>query len=284
MLANRLHYVFNLKGPSLLINSACTSAMYALHLAITSMRNGDCDSAIVAGSNWIMDPQCHIAMGKLGALSATSRSHTFDASADGYARGEGFAALYLTRTSVAVQDASPIRGLVMGTAVNANGRTKGITNPSGPAQEIVIKEAYKNANLDPSKTTLLECHGTGTRVGDPIEVTAAGNVFGPSRSDALEDRLIVGSVKTNMGHLEGACALPGILKVVAALEAGEIPPTLGYKTPNPRIDFEKAKARVNTSVEKWPANRLKRASVTSAGFGGTNGHCKYNIFHPYVQN
>jgi acyl transferase domain-containing protein len=141
MLANRLHYVFNLKGPSLLINSACTSAMYALHLAVTSIRNGDCDSAIVAGSNWIMDPSSHIAMGKLGALSATSRSHTFDASADGYARGEGFAALYIKKASSAIQDASPIRAFIRGTAVNANGRTTSITNPSGAAQEIVIREA-----------------------------------------------------------------------------------------------------------------------------------------------
>ncbi|PQE16428.1 polyketide synthase protein [Rutstroemia sp. NJR-2017a BVV2] len=287
MLANRLHYIFNLKGPSLLINSACTSAMYALHMAITSMRNGDCDSAIVAGSNWIMDPMCHIAMGKLGALSATSRSHTFDASADGYARGEGFAALYLKRSSHAIRDASPIRALVMGTAVNANGRTVGITNPSGPAQEVVMREAYKNAGIDPSKTTLLECHGTGTRVGDPTEVAAAGNVFAPARPDTLEDRLVVGSVKTNLGHLEGACALPGILKVVAALEAGEIPPTLGYKTANPRIDFDKAKARVNTEVEPWPKNRVKRASVTSAGFGGTNGHCVidhvFNVVPRYLK-
>ncbi|MBZ6431752.1 MAG: polyketide synthase [Acinetobacter pittii] len=141
MLANRIHYVFNLKGPSLLVNSACTSAMYALHLAMNSIRNGDCESAIVAGSNWIMDPNCHIAMGKLGALSATSRSHTFDASADGYARGEGFAALYLKKTSLAIEDGSPIRALIMGSAINANGRTNGITNPSGPAQEIVIREA-----------------------------------------------------------------------------------------------------------------------------------------------
>lgn len=141
MLANRIHYVFNLKGPSVLLNSACTSAMYALHTAIISMRNGDCDSAIVAGSNWIMDPNSHIAMGKLGALSATSRSHTFDESADGYARGEGFAAIYLKWPSQAIRDGSPIRALIMGTAVNANGRTTGITNPSGPAQEIVIREA-----------------------------------------------------------------------------------------------------------------------------------------------
>ena len=131
---------------------------------------------------------------------------------------------------------------------------------------------------------LLECHGTGTRVGDPIEVTAAGNVFGPARSTAFEDRLVVGSVKTNMGHLEGACALPGILKVVTALEAGEIPPTLGFKTPNPRIDFEKSKARVNTDVEPWPRDKLKRASVTSAGFGGTNGHCVIDHVHNAIPN
>ncbi|KAJ6151653.1 hypothetical protein N7470_007250 [Penicillium chermesinum] len=261
MLANRIHYVFNLKGPSLLVNSACTSAMYALHLTLTSIRNGDCDSAIVAGSNWIMDPNCHIAMGKLGALSATSRSHTFDASADSYARGEGFAALYLKKTSLAIEDASPIRALIMGSAINANGRTNGITNPSGPAQEIVIREAYKNAgDLDPSKTTLLECHGTGTRVGDPIDVTAVGNVFGVSQSPDYEDRLIVGSVKTNLGHLE-------------------IPPTLGFQTPNSRIDFQTAKARVTTSVEPWPKNMIKRASVTSAGFGGTNGHCVIDHVH-----
>ncbi|PHH91148.1 hypothetical protein CDD83_1525 [Cordyceps sp. RAO-2017] len=274
MLANRLHYVFNLKGPSLVVNSACTSAMYALHLAVASMRNGDCDSAVVAGSNWIVDPSCHMAMGKLGALSPTSRSHTFDASADGYARGEGFVALYLKTSSQAIRDAAPIRALIVGTAVNANGRTNGIVSPSGPAQESVIREAYKNAGgLDPSETMFLECHGTGTQVGDPVEVTAAGNVFGIARSDAYQDRLLMGSIKTNLGHLEGACALPGILKVVAALEAGEIPPTLGFKTPNPRIDFDKAKARVVADVEPWPENRLKRASVTSAGFGGTNGHC-----------
>ncbi|KAJ3579803.1 hypothetical protein NPX13_g762 [Xylaria arbuscula] len=283
MLANRIHYVFNLKGPSLLVNSACTSAMYVLHLAITSMRNGDCESAIVAGSNWIMDPNCHIAMGKLGALSPTSRSHTFDASADGYARGEGFVALYLKKTANAIRDASPIRSLIMGTAIDANGKTNGITNPSAAAQEVVIREAYKNAGgLDPSQTMFLECHGTGTRVGDPTEVMAAGRVFGPSRSSSFEDRLVVGSIKTNIGHLEGACAFPGILKVVVALEAGTIPPTLGFKEANPRIDFEMAKARVSTELEAWPKNKVKRGSVTSAGFGGTNGHCILDHVHEHL--
>lgn len=129
---------------------------------------------------------------------------------------------------------------------------------------------------------LLECHGTGTRVGDPIEVGAAGNVFGPGRSDAYEDRLVVSSVKTNMGHLEGACAFPGILKVVSAIEAGEIPPILGFHTANTRIDFDKAKARVVTKVEPWPKDKLKRASVTSAGFGGTNGHCIIDHVHNFM--
>ncbi|RAH58516.1 polyketide synthase [Aspergillus piperis CBS 112811] len=288
MLANRIHYIFNLQGPSLLINSACASSIYALHLAITAIRNGDCDSAIVAGSNWLMNPNSHMAMGKLGALSPSSRCHTFDESADGYARGEGYAALYLKTASLAMQDASPIRALVRGSAVNANGRTKGITNPSGPAQETLIREAYKNAGgLDPGETTLLECHGTGTRVGDPIEVAAAGNVFGPSRSNDPKDRLLIGSVKTNVGHLEGASALPSILKVVASLEAGEFPATLGFQTPNPRIDFDQAKARVVSELEPWPNDRLKRASVTSAGFGGTNGHCiidhVQNAFPEYVK-
>ncbi|GLB07386.1 type I Iterative Polyketide synthase (PKS) [Aspergillus tubingensis] len=280
MLANRIHYIFNLQGPSLLINSACASFIYALHLAITAIRNGDCDSAIVAGSNWLMDPNSHMAMGKLGALSPSSRCHTFDESADGYARGEGYAALYLKTASLAMQDASPIRALVRGSAVNANGRTKGITNPSGPAQEALIREAYKNAGgLDPGETTFLECHGTGTRVGDPIEVAAAGNVFGPSRSNDPEDRLLIGSVKTNVGHLEGASVLPSILKVVASLEAGKIPATLGFQTPNPRIDFDQAKARVISELESWPKDRLKRASITSAGFGGTNGHCIIDHVH-----
>lgn len=129
---------------------------------------------------------------------------------------------------------------------------------------------------------LLECHGTGTRVGDPIEVEAAGNVFGPHRSDSYKDRLVVTSVKTNVGHLEGACAFPGMLKVVSAIEAGEIPPILGFKSPNKRIDFDKAKARVVTSVEPWPKDKLKRASVTSAGFGGTNGHCIIDHVHNYI--
>ncbi|KAJ5152586.1 uncharacterized protein N7482_009064 [Penicillium canariense] len=288
ILSNRINYVFNLHGPSVTLDSACTSALYGLHMAMQAIRDGDCDSAIVATANWIMDPAMQIAMDKLGALSGTSMSHAFDASADGYARGEGFAAIYLKKPEKAMKDGSPMRALVRGSAIGANGRSSGITHPSGSAQEAIIRKAYENTGgLDPSQTPFLECHGTGTRVGDPLEVEAAGKVFGPGRSDAPEDRLLIGSVKTNLGHTEGAAALAGIFKAVLALEAGVIPPSIGVKTLNPRIDFEKAKAEVVTEVIPWPEGKLRRASVTSAGFGGSIGHCvldHVNILYPdYVK-
>ncbi|KAF2826264.1 polyketide synthase [Ophiobolus disseminans] len=270
-LSNRINYIFNLRGPSVTLDSACTSALYGLHMAIQAIRNGDCDSAIVASSNWILDPTMQIAMDKLGALSATSMSHAFDISADGYARGEGFAAIYLKKAGKAMQDGSPIRVLVRGSAIGANGRSSGITHPSGPAQEDIIRKAYENAGLKPSDTPFLECHGTGTRVGDPLEVAAAGNVFGPGRAD--DDPLLVGSVKTILGHTEGAAALAGIFKAILALEAGVIPPSRGVETLNPKIDFVKAKATVVTKVTPWPVGKPLRASVTSAGFGGSLGHC-----------
>ncbi|KAK2760578.1 polyketide synthase [Colletotrichum kahawae] len=288
ILSNRINYIFNLLGPSVTLDSACTSALYALHFAIQAIRDGDCDSAIVATANWIMDPAMQIAMDKLGALSGTSMSHAFDASADGYARGEGFAAIYLKKPDAAIRDGSPIRALVRGSAIGANGRSSGITHPSGIAQEGIVRKAYVNAgNLPPSETIFLECHGTCTRVGDPLEVEAAGKIFGPGRSDAEEDRLLIGSVKTNLGYTEGAAALAGILKAVLALEEGFIPPSIGVKTLNPRIDVDKAKAKVVTEVIPWPEGKLRRASVTSAGFGGSIGHCiidHVNVVYPdYVK-
>ena len=249
--------------------------MYALHLAVTAIRNGDCESAVVAAANWITDPSMQIVLDKLGALSPTSRCHTFDAAADGYARGEGYAALYLKRSSIAVFDGSPIRAMIRGTAVNANGRTGGITRPSAVGQEAVIRKAYENAgNLPFSDTTFFECHGTGTPAGDPIEVSAVGNVFASSRSNALEDRLLIGSIKTNLGHTEGASAIASIMKIVLSLEAGELPPSYGVETLNPNIDFEGAKVKVlRDGTVPWPEGRLRRASINSFGFGGANGHC-----------
>lgn len=249
--------------------------MYAIHLAVSAIRNGDCDSAIVAASNWIADPSLQIALDKLGALSPTSRCHTFDASADGYARGEGFAALYLKRLPAAVASESPIRAVIRGTAVNANGRTGGITRPCADGQEAVIRKAYANAGLPFSDTVYFECHGTGTPAGDPIEVAAIARVFGSSEGDQGADSpepLYIGSVKTNMGHAEGASALAAIMKVVLSLEAGEMPPSFGVETLNPNIDFAKAGVEVVRQVTAWPTDRLRRASINSFGFGGANGH------------
>ncbi|KAI1398297.1 polyketide synthase [Hypoxylon fuscum] len=288
ILSNRISYIFNLHGPSLALDTACSSSMYAVHMAVNAIRSGDCDSAIVAASNWIMDPGLQMTLDKLGALSPTSTCHTFDASADGYARGEGFAALYFKKVSLAVDDGSPIRALIRGTAVNANGRTGGITRPSAVGQEAVIRKAYKNAgDLPLSDTTYFEIHGTGTPVGDPIEVSAVGNAFSSLRSDSPEDRLLIGSVKTNLGHTEGASALAAIMKVVLSLESGFIPPSIGVKTLNPDIDFDKAKVEVVRDITPWPKGKLRRASINSFGFGGANGHCIIdhvnNVFPHYVK-
>jgi len=249
--------------------------MYALHLAVSAIRNGDCDGAIVAAANWISDPSFHFVLDKLGALSPTSRCHTFDASADGYARGEGFVALYLKKSSIAVLDGLPIRAMIRGTAINSNGKTGGITRPSLKGQEDAIRKAYENAgNLPFSDTTFFECHGTGTQVGDPLEVSAVGNVFASSRSDAPEDRLLIGSIKPNLGHTEGASGLASVMKVVLSLEAGEVPPTYGIEKLNPNIDFEGAKVLVvKDGTVPWPEGKLRRGSVNSFGFGGANGHC-----------
>ncbi|KAH7256097.1 hypothetical protein BKA59DRAFT_389484 [Fusarium tricinctum] len=275
ILANRISYIFNLHGPSLATNTACSSSMYALHMAVSAIRNGDCDGAIVAAANWITDPSMQIVLDKLGALSPTSRCHTFDASADGYARGEGFGALYLKKSSVAISEGLPIRAMIRGTAVNANGRTGGITRPSATGQEEVIRKAYENAGGLPfTDTTFFECHGTGTQAGDPLEVSAVGNVFASERSDTPEDALLIGSIKPSLGHTEGASAIASIMKIVLSLEAGEIPPTFGVTNLNPMIDFDKAKVRVvkDRTIE-WPEGKLRRASVNSFGFGGANGHC-----------
>lgn len=245
-------------------------------MAVSAIRNGDCDGAIVAAANWITDPSMQFVLDKLGALSPTSRCHTFDASADGYARGEGYAAIYLKKSSIAILEQLPIRAMIRGTAINANGRTGGgITWSSTTSQEDVIRKAYENAgNLPFSDTAFFECHGTGTQVGDTMEVEAIGNVFASCRPNTRKDRLLIGSVKPNLGHTEGASALASIMKVVLSLEAGEVPPTFGVKNLNTNIDFAKARVEVvRDGTVKWPEGKLRRASINSFGIGGANGHC-----------
>jgi acyl transferase domain-containing protein len=231
------------------IDTACSSSLFALHLAANAIRQGDCDTAIVGGSNLIMTPDVQLMMTKLGALSPTSSCSTFDASANGYGRGEGFAAFYLMKLSDAMRSGYPVRAVVRGTAINSNGRSVGLTHPSAEGQEAVIRQSYKKAQLDPAQTGYFEAHGyvhpkfvfsriqlinvcrTGTPVGDPVEVAAIGNVFSSSNNSSP---LLIGSVKTNIGHTEAASGLAGVMKAVLALEANMIPPTRGLVDKNPQ--------------------------------------------------
>ncbi|ORY09577.1 thiolase-like protein [Clohesyomyces aquaticus] len=205
-------------------------------------------------------PRIQILTAKLGALSATSTCHTFDVSADGYGRAEGFGALYLKRYSDAKVGGYPIRAIVRGTAVNSNGRTAGISHPSADRQEALIRQAYKNAGLTTHDTTYFECHGTGTPVGDPLEMSA------------IRLMLTEIQVKTNLGHAGAASGIAGIIKTVLALESGMIPASIGIQSLNPLINFDDAQAKVLTELTPWPPERPRRASVNSFGYGGANGH------------
>ncbi|KAI3339977.1 hypothetical protein F4824DRAFT_487475 [Ustulina deusta] len=237
ILSNRVSYVFNLCGPRLVINGA-----------------------VVGGTNLILDAAVQMAVDKMGVLSHTSTCHTFDASADGYGRAEGIGALYLKRLSDAIRDGDPIRGVIRGTAANANGKTSGITQPSAIGQEAVIRKAYAFAgNLNPDETSYFECHGTGTPVGDPIELNAITNMF---LKDSKRDSLLIGAVKTNVGHAEAASAMASIVKVVLAMELGTIPASIGVKNYNPKINFSNGRLQVVKDTLEWPTGyNVRRANA-----------------------
>lgn len=246
--------------------------MYALHLAVSSIRTGECKSAIVGGSNLVLGPEAQLFTTKLGAISPTSTCHTFDASADGYARADGFGALYVKKLSDALANKDPIRAVIRATAINANGRTGGISHPSPEGQEAVMRRAYEAAGgLDPDLTGYFECHGTGTAVGDPLEVSAVGKLFSSGRQD---EPLLIGSIKPSLGHSESSSGLAGVMKAVLAIEHGQIPATIGLVNPNPNIDFNGAKVKVVTEMTPWPSSKpIRRASINSFGYGGANAHC-----------
>ncbi|GAW26376.1 putative polyketide synthase [Rosellinia necatrix] len=267
IMSNRISHVFNLQGPSLTLDTACSSSIYALHHAVNAIKNGDCDGAIVAGANLITSPEQHLGTAKGGFLSPTSACHTFDSSADGYARAEGVNAIYIRRLSSAIADKNNIHAVIRGTAINSNGKTPGITLPSAPMQEIVVRKAYQNAGLDFADTDYIECHGTGTAVGDPIELDALASCFTARKGEALK----IGSVKTNLGHSEAASGLTSILKVALAFKHGLIPPTYGVKNLNPKLKLELRNMKVLNESEPWP-RALQRASINSFGYGGANGH------------
>lgn len=283
ILSNRISYFFDLKGPSMTIDTACSSSLVALHQAVQSLRSGDASASIVAGANLILDPSMYIAESKLHMLSPDSRSRMWDKSANGYARGEGFAALFLKPLSRAIDDGDHIEGIIRETGVNSDGRTKGITMPNGAAQTALIRQTYCNAGLDPvaDRCQFFECHGTGTLAGDPVEAQAVRDAFfpvddGPDQLPETEasEKLFVGSIKTVIGHLEGCAGLAGVLKALLAIKNRTIPPNMHFSELNPAIAPFYEHLQVPKKALPWPQTlgMPLRASVNSFGFGGTNAH------------
>jgi acyl transferase domain-containing protein len=283
ILSNRISYCFDLQGPSVTLDTACSSSLVAVHLACQSLRMGESKTAIVGATHAILNPDVMIGMTNLHFLSPDSKCYTFDARANGYARGEGMAALILKPLSDAIQAGDTIRAVIRGTAVNSNGKTTGITLPSRDAQVSLIRSAYQQAGCDPAVTGYCEAHGTGTAAGDPLEAGALGEALGAYRSDGEENKLFVGSIKTNIGHLEGASGLAALVKTVMSLEKGVIAPNLWYEKGNPAIEFDAWRIRVPTEASPWPAAGLRRASVNGFGYGGTNGHVILDDAYHYMR-
>ncbi|KAK8011011.1 hypothetical protein PG990_009976 [Apiospora arundinis] len=266
LLANRVSYEYDLKGPSVTIKTGCSSALTCLHMACEALKNGDISGAVVGGTNLIMSPTMTQAMFEQGVLSPNGSCRTFDADADGYARGEAINAVYLKRLEDAIRDGNPIRAIVRATSSNCDGSTPGISHPSSESHEALIRNCYQSAGLDDfSETAFVECHGTGTSTGDPLEAIAVANVFG-------EKGVYIGSVKPNLGHSEGASGLTSIIKSVLALEKNTIPPNIKFETPNPRIPFGSGRLQVPVESVPWPTDRKHRVSINSFGIGGANAH------------
>ena len=250
ILANRLSYVLNLSGPSLTLDTACSSSLVTIHLACQSLRKRESNLALAGGVNLILSPEMTIALTKAHMMSADGHCKTFDAAADGYVRGEGCGMVVLKRLSDALADGDRIAAVIRGTAVNHDGRSNGLSAPSGPAQEAVIRAALADARLTPGDISYVEAHGTGTRLGDPIEIEALRAVLCTGRS--ARTPLVVGSVKTNIGHLESAAGIAGFLKVVLMFRHGQIPAHLHLKTVNPMLRLEDSSIEIPTTPREWP--------------------------------
>jgi amino acid adenylation domain-containing protein len=269
--ANRISYQFDLRGPSWAVDTACSSSLVAVHQAVQSLRNGECDLALAGGVSLILTPNWTVAFQKAGMLAADGRCKTFDAKADGYVRGEGCGAVVLKRLADAIADGDSILAVIRGTCVNQDGRSNGLTAPSGPSQQAVIRGALEDAGISPGAVSYIEAHGTGTSLGDPIELNSLREVLTPERSP--DQPCWIGSVKTNVGHLEAAAGICSIIKVVLALENEEIPPHLHLKQLNPLISLQEGLLAIPSKPQPWRrGTRPRVAGVSSFGFGGTNAH------------
>ena len=268
--AGRLAYFLGLQGPALAIDTACSSSLVAVHLSCQSLRARECSLALAGGVNLMLSPQGTIILSQMRALAADGRCKTFDASADGYGRGEGCGVVVLKRLSDAVADGDNILGLIRGTAVNHDGSSSGLTVPNGLAQQAVIREALVNGKIEPHQVSYVEVHGTGTALGDPIEVEALSTLLGGERS--INQSLVLGSVKTNIGHLEAAAGIASLIKVILAMQHQEIPPSLHFDTPNPAVNWSEIPAKVATKITPWTVEKQRFAGISSFGMSGTNAH------------
>lgn len=272
MLAGRLAYRLGLRGPALVVDTACSSSLVALHLARQSLRSRECDIAIVAGVNLILSPEWTTTFARAGMLAPDGRCKTFDTDANGYVRGEGCGVICVERLDDAVDDGHRILSVVRGTAVNQDGASNGLTAPNEDAQVALIEAALAEAAVRPSQVSYVEAHGTGTLLGDPIEINALARVYGKER--ASDQPLVIGSVKTNIGHLEATAGIAGLIKVILALQHETIPAHLHFRTPNPLIDLARIPAKVPTAPMPWPraGDTVRLAAVSAFGFSGTNAH------------
>ncbi|MDR7303664.1 type I polyketide synthase [Haloactinomyces albus] len=271
IIANRVSYALGLRGPSMVIDTGQSSSLVAVHNGCESLHRGESSLAIVGGVNLTLAPESTVRSARFGGLSPDGRCFTFDARANGYVRGEGAATVVLKPLSHALRDGNPVLCTILGSAVNNDGATFGLTVPGREGQEEVLREAYEQAGVDPGEVQYVELHGTGTRVGDPIEAAALGNVLGDHRTS--DSPLLVGSAKTNVGHLEGAAGITGFLKTALSIAHRQLPASLNFETPNPEIPLDTLGLRVCGQLDEWPDEQQGLvAGVSSFGMGGTNCH------------
>jgi acyl transferase domain-containing protein/acyl carrier protein len=271
--SGRIAYFYGFEGPTISIDTACSSSLVAFHLASQSLRQGEADMMLVGSANLMIAPSIHVCFSKLRAISPEGKCKTFDANADGYVRGEGCGFVVLKRLSDALRDNNPVLAVIKGSAVNQDGRSSGLAAPNGAAQEEVIRKALKNAALDIADIDYIETHGTGTVLGDPIEVDAIGKLLRRGSAERKNGDLLIGSVKTNVGHLEAASGMAGLIKLLLAFKHKKLPASLHFNTPNPHIPWDELPLKVVDRLIDWNKNdEPRRASISAFGFSGTNAH------------
>ncbi|KAE8376660.1 hypothetical protein BDV26DRAFT_305432 [Aspergillus bertholletiae] len=282
MTANRVSWFFGLKGPSLTLDTACSSSLYALHLACQSLRLKETNMSLVTGVNLIINPNTSHQLTAMHMLSPDGISHTFDDRANGYGRGDGIGAMVVKRLSDAIRDGDTIRAVIRGSGANADGKTPSVTQPSSTAQAELIQQTYEDAGLDLSQTGYFECHGTGTPVGDPLELAAIASTLGEARRVAGKPPLHIGSIKPTVGHTEGCAGLAGVFKSILLLEKGMLVPTYGVDRVNPKLKLSEWHLALPEDIIRWPTTGLRRISVNSFGFGGANAHVILDDAYHYL--